>query len=190
MTENVAQRAPQPRRAPHLQLVVLGIGVAVAATVVLFFVLTGSGDKTTTPANGGPALVSQAQLERLAGSMNYPVYWAGPKEGYSYELTTTNGRIYIRYLPSGVKAGDRHADFLVVGTYTQSNSFGDLKRAAKRAGGISLSIDKGGLAVFNAKAPTNVYFTYPDAKYQVEVFSPSATTARSLVLAGKIEPIK
>jgi hypothetical protein len=35
-----------------------------------------------------------------------------------------------------------------------------------------------------------VYFSYPGATYQVEVFDPSAKQARTLVLAGKITPIK
>ncbi len=43
---------------------------------------------------------------------------------------------------------------------------------------------------YNAQRPTSVYFSYPGAGYQVEVFAPSAETARSLVLAGETAPIK
>ena len=60
-----------------------------------------------TPAmNSGPAIVSQSQLERFASSVDSPVYWAGPKPGFSYELTSSNKRTWVRYLPAGVKAGD------------------------------------------------------------------------------------
>jgi hypothetical protein len=149
----------------------------------------------STPAlpapNDHPALVSQAQLERLASSTDHPVYWAGPKSGYSYELTrTANGRIYVRYLPQGVKAGDPRPGFLVVGTYAQRGSYAYLKRAAKQGDSVSLALDNNGLAVYSSARPTSVYFTYPRAKYQVEVYDPSADRARRLVLGGKILPIR
>ncbi|MGB2874582.1 MAG: hypothetical protein WBB76_03820 [Gaiellaceae bacterium] len=192
MTEDVARPGQHSRRLqqPHLQLFVLGAAVAVAAIVVLWMVLVGGSGNTATPPSGGPTLVSQAQLKHLAGSVSYPVFWAGPKDGFSYELTTTHGQIFIRYLSAGVKAGDKRPKFLVVGTYARTNSFADLQRAAKRSGGVSFSLANGGLAVFNTKTPTSVYFSYPGAKYQVEVYSPSGADARSMVLAGKITPIR
>ena len=151
------------------------------------------GTSDATPAiapNSGPALVSQAQLESLAGSLDHPLYWAGPKKGYSYELTRLTGdRTYVRYLPTGVRAGDPRASYLVVGTYAQPGSFANLKRASKQKGTVSLGIPGDGLAIFSPAKPTSVYFGYPGKGYQVEVYSPSGQTARSLVLAGKITPV-
>ena len=191
--ESVAQgqrdRA-RPRRS-YLPIVVLGVAVAAAACVVAWLATRGPGVTKALPAVGsGPALVSQAQLERLAGSVDHPVYWAGPKSGYSYELTnTTDGRIFVRYLPNGVRAGDPRPNFLVVGTYAQPGGFPDLKRVAKRHGSVSFGLDGGGLAVFNTSRPTSVYFGYPGKASQVEVYSPSGDTARRLVLGGMILPI-
>jgi hypothetical protein len=178
-------------RATHLHLLVLGLAAALAVMVMAWLVLRGdAASRTILTPNGGAVLVSQAQLEQFADSVGHPVYWAGPKDGVSYELTeTANGRIFIRYLPQGVHAGDRRPDFLAVGTYSQPSSFTVLQSAAKRAGAVSVAIDHGGLAVFNSKKPTSVYLGYPDAKYQIEVFAPSGETARSLVLRGKIKPI-
>jgi hypothetical protein len=35
--------------------------------------------------------------------VKHPVYWAGPRPSYTYELTrTSDGRIFVRYLPTGV----------------------------------------------------------------------------------------
>jgi len=194
--ESVAQRKRErsrPRRS-YLPIVVLGVAVGAAACVVAWLALGGQGSTKGLPAlpaaNSGPALVSQAQLERLAGSVDHPVYWAGPKSGYSYEVTSTsNGRFYVRYLPSGVRAGDPRPNYLVVGTYAQQGAFADLKHAAKQQGSISLGIDRGGLAEFATGRPTSVYFSYPAAKYQVEVYSPSGDTARRLVLGGGIVPV-
>jgi hypothetical protein len=176
---------------PWVQFVVLGIAIAAAATVVASF-LIGGGTAVKLPApNSGPSLVSQAQLEHLAAATAHPVYWAGPKPGFSYELTrTAGGRIYIRYLPKGVKAGDRRADFLVVGTYAQPGSFAYLKRASNDTHAVSLDLPAGGVAVYDAARPASVYFTYPRAAYQVEVYDPSGKAARRLVLAGKVIPLR
>ncbi len=191
VTEDVARtRVGNWRPAP---LAVLAVASALVAGIVILLLLheRGTSSASLPATNSGPVRVSQAQLQRLAASSAQPVYWAGSKPGYSYELTrTSSGRIYIRYLPSGVRAGDPRPDFLVVGTYTQPGSFADLQRAGKQPGALSLKIDNGGLVVFSSSKPTSVYLSYPGAKYQVEVYSPSGDTARALALAGKIKPIR
>jgi hypothetical protein len=192
MTENAVEPGCLRLAGEHRALMALGVAVAAAAIAVAMLLLRGHDGSSSLPAlNGGPALVSQAQLEQLAASSDHPVYWAGPKAGYSYELTrTSSGRVYVRYLPAGVKAGDPRASYLVVGTYTQPGSFANLQRAAKAHGALSLRVDNGGLVVFSSSKPTSVYLGYPGAGYQVEVYSPSADNARSLVLADKIQPIR
>jgi hypothetical protein len=109
-----AENAPHAHRAQLAQLAVFAAAVAVAAVVVGWLLIHGKGD--TRSRASGPALVSQTQLEELASSSTEPIYWAGPRKGFSYELTrTADGRTYVRYLPHGVPAGDRRAEFLVVG---------------------------------------------------------------------------
>jgi hypothetical protein len=180
------------RRAPtaQTQLVVLGLAVALAASVVVWLLVRDDGNPGVSVPTGRPVLVTQAQLERVASSTHYPVYWAGPREGFSYELTrTSGGRFFVRYLPPGVTEGDPRPSFLVIGTYARPHGFADLRRASRRAGTVSVGLDRGGLVVFAAKHPQSVYFGYPDAQYQVEVFDPSGDTARKLVLAGTIRPV-
>jgi hypothetical protein len=135
--------------------------------------------------------VSQAQLERLPALVGHPVYWAGPRHGFSYELTrTANGRTFVRYLPPGVPAGDTRPDFLVVGTYSRPGSFAALQRAAERPGSVTAKLPNHGLMVVFSSQPKSVYLGYPSAGYQVEVFAPSSTVARRLVLHGTITPIQ
>jgi hypothetical protein len=188
MTEQVAEPASPARRRPqHLSLLVLGGAAVVAALVVAWLVL---GSSSGTPAaNGRPVIVSQAKLERFARTLDYPLYWAGPKPGFSYELTAASGRAWVRYLPAGVSAGDSRSDFLVVGTYKQPHSYANLQHAANRSGGVSRRIAGNGLLVYSAAKPTSVYFSFPGADYQVEVYTHSTKTARSLVLDGTIEPV-
>jgi hypothetical protein len=76
-----------------------------------------------------------------------------------------------------------------VGTYPSKAAFLSIRRAARRPGGLSLRLGTNGLLVFNTNTPTSVYFSYPAANYQVEVYDPSPQQARTLVLAGKIAPI-
>ncbi len=194
MTESVLPGGIEPRELhrPHLQLLILGLAVVVAASVVAWLLLRSDGLTAPAPAaGGGPTLVSRAQLALLAESVSHPVYWAGPRDGFSYELTTTsNRRIFVRYLPTGVKAGDPRPNFLVVGTYSRPGSFADLKRAAHREGSVWLGLPNSGLMVFASKKPRSVYLGYPGAAYQVEVFAPSSETARRLVLSGTIVPIR
>jgi len=194
VSENAVEQPLRPGRdwARLAPWAVLGLALAGAAAAVIALLVSSHGKQNALPAiNGGPGLVSQTQLHQLAAASDTPVYWAGPKPGYSYELTrTSSGHVYVRYLPAGVKAGDARANFLVVGTYTQPGSFANLQRAAKAPGALSLRIENDGLVVFSSSKPTSVYLGYPGAGYQVEVYSPSADSARSLVLADKILPIR
>jgi hypothetical protein len=179
----------QLRGLPLAPIALLVVGLAIFAAVVLIRRDDGH-PATPLPPVGAPAAVSESQLKALAKQTAAPIYWAGPKDG-TYELTrTTDGRIYIRYLPGPGKVGDRSATFLTIGTYPAAGAFRSLKRAAARSGGVSVAIASGGLMVFNERTPTSVYIGYPSAKYQVEVFDPSPQQARALVLAGKITPIK
>jgi hypothetical protein len=177
-------------RQAMLQLGVLAVAVAAAAVVVGWLVFKGDGSTAIPAVNRGPKLVTPAQLDDFAKTLDHPLYWVGPKTGFSLELThATGGRIFVRYLPRGVEAGDTRPDFLSVGTYAAPHSFHDLKRASTRQGSVSLGIHDGGLVVFDSRKPTSVYFAYPDGKYQVEVFAPSGETARTLVLAGHVTPV-
>ena len=99
------------------------------------------------PQRPGPRLADTARRARVF--VRAPIYWAGPRKGFSYELTrTADGRTYVRYLPHGVPAGDRRAEFLVVGTYERPHAFSDLRRAATRTGAGSVKLGRGGVLVF------------------------------------------
>jgi hypothetical protein len=186
-TTSAPQRMRMPTKALPLSLVALLLIALISFGGLLL--LRGHGGKTTLPPVGTPAGVSESQLKALASQSSHPIYWAGSKPG-AYELTrTTDGRVYIRYLPSADKVGDRTPDYLTVGTYPTKQAFSAIKRAAARQGAVSANIDHGGLLVFNNNTPKSVYFSYPKSGYQVEVYDPSPSQARALVLGGWIKPI-
>jgi hypothetical protein len=149
---------------------------------------------TTTAAKpAGRKLLTAASvqtLKTLSAASNRPIYWAGARAATTYELTRTpDGRVYVRYLPKGVKIGDTHANYLIVATYPVPNAYKAVQTAAKENGAVTFRLPRKGLAVYNRNAETNVYFAYPGTSYQVEVFDPNPRRARQLVSSGKIRPI-
>lgn len=136
-------------------------------------------------------MLSEVQLERFAAAAGQPVYWAGPRSGYVYELTRTrSGRVFVRYLPQGYVAGDTRPDFLTVATYPTSGAYENLRRAAARLGASAISVAGGGILVGWRRSAKNVYLAYPHASYQVEVFDPVPGHARKLLLNGAIVPVR
>lgn len=192
-TEKRSSMSSKTVTVPALPAAYARLGALIALGLAAFFVgwlVMNRGDDTA-PAPSGATATSESDLRSFAESASHPVYWAGPKNDFTYELTrTTDGRVYVRYLPEGTDVGDPRARFLTVGTYPRAGAWAELKRAAKAKGAISLKLERGGLAVFSEARPTSVYFGYPDARYQVEVYHPSPTDARRLALSGQVVPVE
>jgi hypothetical protein len=145
----------------------------------------GGGSRSTTtsprsPARAIPVAVSATQLRTIAGSAGHPIYWAGTAAG-TYELTRiADGRTYVRYLPPGVAVWSaRH--FLTIGTYVRAAPPYATIRSAALAKHATIKALKGGeLAVQYGARPQSVYLTFPGARYEVDVYDPSAATAMRL----------
>jgi hypothetical protein len=168
---------------------------AVVAAVVLVVVLSGGSSSTPTVTQlTPPAKTVKAatlpEIQALSASLGRPIYWAGPNVPETYELTTTSdGRVYIRYLPQGVSVGSPRADFLTVGTYLVANPVAALRTAARNRGGVLTTLPGGAVAFYSRSRPTSVYLAYPGSTEQIEVFDPSPATALGLVIHGKVTPV-
>jgi hypothetical protein len=99
-----------------------------------------------------------------------------------------DGRVFVRYLPKGVKPGDPRG-FPTVGTYPAPKAYAAVKTIALRPGATTINLSNGGIAVIDRAHPTSVYIAYPNAVVEVEVFDPSAARARRLVETGAIAPV-
>jgi hypothetical protein len=171
------------------------VALAVAFVVWLVVKDDDNSSSSSSPSASGqqaPATAaSPSELAAISREVGHPVYWAGPKAGYTYELTRTgSGNLYIRYLPKGVDVGDGRPDFLVVGTYPLRGAYAGVKKEATREGAITQKLPGGGLAVANGNRRSSVYFAYPDSGLQIEVYDPSPQVARDLVFQGKIRPVR
>jgi hypothetical protein len=175
-------------RTPAL-LVAAGIALLAILGVVLWLVLRGGSDTSSSP--GAPAAAASfRRLSQFASSVGHPVYWAGLQPRFTYELShTKDGRVYIRYLAPGVKVGNRNPNYLTVGTYPLQNAFATIRATARKQGLQTLDIPGGGVAFQYKNRPTSVYLAYPGSNYQIEVFDPSAARALRLVTSGQIKPV-
>jgi hypothetical protein len=131
---------------------------------------------------------SPTGLERLAATLGRRVYWLGAIRGLRLELTrTSEGRIFVRYLPAGVPVGSR-GRYLTVATYPVSNGMAVTRAAAHEPNADRLSVRNGGVAFYSRRAPTNIYIAFPGVVEQIEVFDPSARQGRRLVTARGVRP--
>jgi hypothetical protein len=166
------------------------IGVAlIAAALVWAFAISGSGHKSSSNASK-PTAATVSGIQQLAGTLRHPIYWAGEKSGYTYELThTKSDNVYVRYLPKGVQVGDQRADFLTVGTYPSTNPIASISAALKRKGTSRFVVPGGGVAVQYAAHPTSVYVAYPGSHVLIEIFEPAPAQARAVARSGAIRPL-
>jgi hypothetical protein len=137
---------------------------------------------TVTPIK--PIGLSVSGLRTLARAVSTPIYWVGPKPHVLYELRRdSNGNVYVRYLPIGVKVGTPKASYLVVGTYPFSGAYAALQKVA---GSAATTAPHGWLVAPSAKDPRSVHLALPNSNYQVEVYSPSAAQALALARSGRV----
>lgn len=194
VVESSTQRPGRGRRALRLGAAV-ALALAAGFAVWLFVRSESNGSSpTTTQTPGARTSVRRATAETLATLSRVahrPVYWAGPRPRTKLELTqTTEGRVYIRYLPLNVRIGDRRGSYLIVATYRVTNAYKATQTAANESGAHRLSLRGDAIGVYNDASPTNVYFALPKSDYQVEVYHPNPIRARALVMSGKIRPIR
>ena len=127
----------------------------------------------------------------MPAQTGHQVYWAGPLAGHTYELTRpTDGNVYIRYLPSGVRVGAKEPDYLTVGTYPRPRALADLRQLARRPRTTSFAVPGGGLAVYSDERPASVYIAFPRQPVQVEVYDPEPANARRLARSGQVRPVR
>jgi hypothetical protein len=175
------------------------VAIALAAAFVVWLIVRGSDDSssssttgqtTTTAAAARPVAATPATLRALADDVGQPIYWVGPRQNRTYELTrTSNGRIFIRYLPPDAEVGNQNARYTIVGTYPVKNALEVLQRLSTQPGQKSVPAPGGGLAVYSTSSPRNVYVAYPGSDVQIEVFDPSAKQALRLVTSGRVAPV-
>ena len=213
-TEDTASEAG-PSEAPKRTLgsgrVRIGAVVAIAiAGGLLGWLLTRGGNDTTsasppgTPTitagqtlpgfppgiHLGPQILAPDALVVMQRALRQPVYWLGTQAGHRLELEKlTNGNVFVTYLPPGVKSSGDRTQYLVVGTYPVHDATNGLKAVAKAAGGQILDRTDGAIVLITPTHPKSAYVAYPQANYEIEIYSPKAQEAKTLALSDKLQSV-
>jgi len=178
---------------PKRQHVLLGAGVAVAiAALLAAWVLIDDNESGDSAAgiSTEATIVSVDSLRKAAGTEDTPIYWAGNTEGSELEMSQPSAdRTYVRYLPSGVKAGDSRP-FLTVGSYRFSNPAAALRTRGSEPGGVAATAPGDGTVYFDREDPKSVYLAYPGVDVEIEVFAPEFKEALQLATSGRIVPVE
>jgi hypothetical protein len=182
---------PSPRRLAALIGSALVLIALVAVGVWLIFNSGSSNPPAQTVSPIKPVALSVSGLKTLTATLNQvhgqPIYWAGAKAGFLYELRrSSNGNVYIRYLPRNVAAGAPAPSYLTVATYPFNGAYAALQKVAN---GKGVAIPGGGIAVVDTKDPKSIHLAYPNTNYQVEVYDPSPAKALAVASSGTVRPV-
>jgi hypothetical protein len=145
-------------------------------------------DDAASTAAAGPVLMTADQLKTVAASTGHSLYWAGPRDLKTYEVSIVEKNVYVRYLPSNEPAGSKNA-YLTVGTYEKADAYAGLQKAATVAGAKSGKLTGGAFVVVPADKPTSAYFAFEGHDLLMEVYDPTPGEALKLVTSGAINPI-
>jgi hypothetical protein len=163
------------------------IAVALAAALVVWALIERGNDGTRASTDAtGPVSLSYAGLTTLSGATRQPMYWVGPRLGTRYELRQlADGKVYVRYLPAKVKAGDP-GKHLTIGMYPMKDAFSRTSALARSPGSSAASPGGGGVAFSGKRNASSVYVAFPGSDYQIEVYDPTPGEARRLVEQGAV----
>ena len=165
----------------------IALALASALLVWLLFIRDGGNDDASQRAQKTVQVVSADQLLDALAGVGYPVYWVGSQEGVRYEVTRiSDGRTYVRYLPSGAEQESGDA-FRTVGSYSVPDAYGRIKALAERPSASSFPLPGKGIALPNGDDPRSVYVAFPGVDVQIEVYDPGA--GRALQLVKSVTPI-
>jgi hypothetical protein len=160
------------------------VALAIVVGLILWLALRDTGGSSTSSSANALA-TSIDQLRALTATVGHPIFWVGPRAGYTYELTrTSNGSIYIRYLPPDAKVGTK-TPYLTVATYHFPGAFAAVAKVAKQKGVTTFKLAHGGLAEVKKNAKS-VHAAYPGIDYQVEIYDPAPEAAAGLAATGQL----
>jgi hypothetical protein len=138
---------------------------------------------------GSPiGLVPSSALKTASKLLHQPIYWAGPRKRLHYEFwRLTNGDIYVRYLPHGVKAGVESSKYLIVGTYHFASAYKKLKKFCGRK---AVAGPHGSVYCALPGDAKSVYVAFPKVNYEVEVYDPNPKVSKAIAATGQVTPVR
>jgi hypothetical protein len=186
MSEHAAATSGRPVAHSLRLSTTVAVLVAIAIGIGAWFLVSratrsSNPSSTTTISVTGPHAATRSGIAATAAALGHPIYWIGARARTTYELTITgNGLAYVRYLPAGVKVGDKHPDFVTVGTYPTKNAYATLAAARKLKGSQVQELTANEIAVTYTSHPHSVYVAWKSSDDIVEIFAPKTLAAQTL----------
>ncbi|HVU76243.1 MAG TPA: hypothetical protein VHC67_01585 [Gaiellaceae bacterium] len=195
MSEHAAATSSRPvahgLRLSTMAAVLVAVAIGVGAWFLVGRATSSSSGNGTAVSTNGPQAVTAAGLRDEASRLGHDIYWLGPKAGFTYELTVTKtGMAYVRYLPAGVKVGDKRPSFLTVGTYPTKNAYGTVAAARKLKGAQVQEVSANVIAATYASHPHSAYVAWRSKSLVVEIFDPKPLGAQTLARFGLARPAR
>src|SRR5207244_6809081 len=128
VTAAAGPRPSEPPSGASTRVWTIRAGAAVVVAVLIglgawLALRGGSSASSPVPKNATAVPISLSGLRTISSAVGVPIYWAGERPGFTYELTkTTDNRVFIRYLPAGVPVGTK-VQYLTIATYPFKGAF-------------------------------------------------------------------
>jgi hypothetical protein len=163
--------------------------IVLASVLVIWAVVMITRESSIEPQPATTVIAdSAAELQSLVAPIRHFVFWVGPRQGYTYELTTSsNGSVRIRYLPPGESGSG--GPYLTVATYPSLNPYSVISGIANSSGNIRLDLPGAGVGTHPVSDSTDVHAAYPGVDYQLEVYDPTPGSTLKLVTSGQLVPV-
>jgi hypothetical protein len=172
---------------PWLRPVLVVLAIGLSAWLVVLLVNGGDDFKLTT---GEPKIASVSDLESWSEDSGRTIYWVGERPNSVYELTeTSDGRVYVRYLPEGAEAGDPAPGYVTVGTYPVKDAAGALRDAAKGKGKELAMSKNGAVVLLETHRAENVHMAFPNTNEQIEIYSPDPKVALGYASGDRVTAV-
>jgi hypothetical protein len=173
----------------RLRLAVVAGAVVVVGVIV--WLVVGGGSSTTPNSSEHKTVVgvSESGLMTLAETLRSPMYWLGPRAGVTYEVTQiSDGRLYVRYLPQGVKPGSPQA-YPFAATFPVANAFKRTSAVAYRPGSVRIPLAPNAIAFYSRSDPNNAWIAFQGSKYQIELYDPDPARMRRVIAQDMVQPV-
>ena len=183
-------------REPKKRLIV---GVALVAVISLVaWGLSGGSDSGSASAPSASApetisltavpatIVSKDELVTATKDLGFVIYWNGEMQDTNLELTVLpEGKVFVRYLPTGVAAGAADPYFTVASYYDPA-AFVKVQNVGTGSGAKLVNYAGGAVAASASEADSNIYYAFDGNPALYNIYSPDPQIGWAALESGTI----
>ena len=188
------QRPIEPRKR-----LIIALALVAVVSLVAWALSGGSGTEnssTQSPSTSAPetisltavpaSIVTKEELIAATKDLGFPIYWNGEMENTKIELTVlTEGKVFVRYLPTDVVAGTADPYFTVASFY-DSGALEKAQSVGAGTGAKLINYTGGAVAASSSESDKNVYFAFAGNPVLYDIYSPDSKVAWEGLDSGTI----